>query len=107
MNVAVTGKPSAAPLSPSSRSEPLRDKTPSKPPSGDHKYTPPTHTVRLPILETIMMAARHGAGHVENKEVYSWDTSFGLVIPFLRNPCGQVVFCVNLDTFCKCFLQLG
>jgi hypothetical protein len=41
-----------------------------------------------------------------NTEIYSWDTSFGLVNPCLRYSCGQVVFCVNLGTFFKCFLQL-
>jgi hypothetical protein len=34
-------------------------------------------------------------------------TSFCLVNPRLRYSCGQVVFCVNLGTFCKCLLQLG
>jgi NADH:ubiquinone oxidoreductase subunit H len=29
------------------------------------------------------------------------------VNPRLRYPCGQVVFCVNLGAFFKCFLQLG
>jgi hypothetical protein len=42
-----------------------------------------------------------------NTEFYSWDTSFGLVNPCLRYSCWQVVFCVNLGTFFKCFLQLG
>jgi hypothetical protein len=42
-----------------------------------------------------------------NTEFYSWDTSFGLVNPRLRYSCVQVVFCVNLGTFFKCFLQLG
>jgi hypothetical protein len=42
-----------------------------------------------------------------NTEYYSWDTSFGLVNPSLRYSCWQVVFCVNLGTFLKCFLQLG
>ena len=42
-----------------------------------------------------------------NTEFYSWDTGFGLVNPRLRNSCLQVVFCVNLGTFFKCFLQLG
>ena len=42
-----------------------------------------------------------------NTEFYSWDTSFGLVNPLLGFSCEQVVFCVNLDTFLKCFLQLG
>ena len=42
-----------------------------------------------------------------NTEFYSWDTSFGLVHPRLRCSCLQVVFCVNLGTFFKCFLQLG
>jgi hypothetical protein len=42
-----------------------------------------------------------------NTEFYSWDTSFGLVNPRLRYSCSQVVFCVNLGTFFKCFLQLG
>ena len=42
-----------------------------------------------------------------NTKFYSWDTSFGLVHPRLRYSCLQVVFCVNLGTFCKCFLQLG
>jgi hypothetical protein len=34
-------------------------------------------------------------------------TSLGLVNPRLRYLCGQVVFCVDLGTFFKCFLQLG
>jgi hypothetical protein len=42
-----------------------------------------------------------------NTEFYSWDTSFGLVDPRLRYSCLQVVFCVNVGTFFKCFLQLG
>jgi hypothetical protein len=42
-----------------------------------------------------------------NTEFFSWDTSFGLVNPRLRYSCLQVVFCVNLGTFFKCFLQLG
>jgi hypothetical protein len=42
-----------------------------------------------------------------NTEFYSWDTSFGLVNPRLRYSCLQVVFCFNLGTFFKCFLQLG
>jgi hypothetical protein len=42
-----------------------------------------------------------------NTEIYSWDTSFGLVNPRLRYSCLQVVFCVNLGTFFKCCLQLG
>ena len=42
-----------------------------------------------------------------NTEFYSRDTSFGLVNPRLRYSCLQVVFCVNLGTFLKCFLQLG
>jgi hypothetical protein len=36
-----------------------------------------------------------------------WDTPFGLVNPRLRYSSWHVVFCVNLGTFCKCFLQLG
>jgi hypothetical protein len=42
-----------------------------------------------------------------NTEFYSLDTSFDLVNPRLRYSRLQVVFCVNLDTFFKCFLQLG
>jgi hypothetical protein len=42
-----------------------------------------------------------------NTEFYSWDTSFGHVNPRLRYSFLQVVFCVNLGTFLKCFLQLG
>jgi hypothetical protein len=42
-----------------------------------------------------------------NTEFYSWDTSFGLVNPRPRYSRLQVVFCVNLGTFSKCFLQLG
>jgi chromosome segregation ATPase len=38
---------------------------------------------------------------------YSWDTLFGLVNPRLGYSCLQVVFCVNLGTFLKCFLRLG
>jgi hypothetical protein len=45
--------------------------------------------------------------HVVNTEVYSRDGSFGPVNPCLRYSYGQVVFCVNLGTFFKCFLQLG
>jgi hypothetical protein len=45
--------------------------------------------------------------HVVNTEVYSWDASDGHVNPRLRYPCGQVVCCVNLGAFFKCFLQLG
>ena len=45
--------------------------------------------------------------HVVNTEFYSWDTSFGLVNPLLGYSCEQVVFCVNLGTFLKCFLQFG
>jgi hypothetical protein len=41
-----------------------------------------------------------------NTEVYSWDTSFCHVDPRLGYPCGQVVFCVNLGTLFKGFLQL-
>jgi hypothetical protein len=41
-----------------------------------------------------------------NTEFHSWDTSFGFVNPRLRYSCSQVVFCVNLGTFFKCFLQL-
>jgi hypothetical protein len=44
---------------------------------------------------------------VVNTEFYSWDTSFGLVNPRLRYSHEQVVFCVNLGNFVKCFLQLG
>jgi hypothetical protein len=37
--------------------------------------------------------------HVVNTEINTWDTSFGHINPHLRYPCGEVVFCVNLDTF--------
>jgi hypothetical protein len=53
--------------------------------------------------QTIIMMMQQ----VVNTEVYFWDTSFGHVNPLLRNPYVQVVFCVNLGTFFKCFLQLG
>jgi hypothetical protein len=42
-----------------------------------------------------------------NTDFYSWNTSFGLVNSRLRYSCLQVVFCVKLCTFFKCFLQLG
>jgi hypothetical protein len=45
--------------------------------------------------------------HVVDTEIYSLDSSFGLVNPRLRFSCGQVVFYVNLGTFFKCFWQLG
>jgi hypothetical protein len=45
---------------------------------------------------------------VVNSEVYSWDTSFGLVHPRLRYSCDLVVFCVNLGTFVfKVLLAVG
>jgi hypothetical protein len=59
----------------------------------------------LPVLSTSPIDYYYDGGTVRvNTEFYS---SFGLVNPRLRYSCGQVVFCVNLGTFFKCFLQLG
>jgi hypothetical protein len=77
-----------------------------------------THTQShlVPVLSTTPIDYYYNGGavratwqHVVNTEFYSWDTSFGLVNPRLmlaRYSCWQVVFCVNLGTFLKCFLQL-
>jgi hypothetical protein len=61
----------------------------------------------LPVLSTSPIDYYDGGTMRLNTEFYSWDTSFGLVNPRLRYSCLQVVFCVNLGTFLKCFLQLG
>ena len=61
----------------------------------------------LPVLSTSPIDYYDGGTVRVNTEFYSWDTSFGLVNPRLRYPCGQVVLCVNLVTFFKCSLQLG
>jgi hypothetical protein len=61
----------------------------------------------LPVLSTSLIEYYDGGTVRLNTEFYSWDTSFGLVNPRLRYSCGQVVFCVNLGSFFKCFLQLG
>jgi hypothetical protein len=61
----------------------------------------------LPVLSTSPINYYDGGTVRMNTEFYSWDTSFGLVNPCLRYSCLQVVFCVNLNTFFKCFLQLG
>jgi hypothetical protein len=66
-----------------------------------YKYTVP------PVLSTSPIDYYDGGTVRINTEFYSWDISFGLVNPRLRYSCGQVVFCVNLGTFLKCFLQLG
>jgi hypothetical protein len=61
----------------------------------------------LPVLSTSPIDYYDGGTVRMNTEFYSWDTSFGPVNPRLRYSCLQVVFCVNLGTFFKCFLQLG
>ena len=61
----------------------------------------------LPVLSTSPIDYYDGGTVRLNTEFYSWDTSFGLVNPRPRYSCLQVVFCVNLGTFFKCFLQLG
>jgi hypothetical protein len=61
----------------------------------------------LPVLSTSPIAYYDGGTVRLNTEFYSWETSFGLVYPRPRYSCLQVVFCVNLGTFLKCFLQLG
>jgi hypothetical protein len=69
-----------------------------------------THTQShlLPVLSTSPIDDYYDGGTVRvNTEFYSWDTSFGLVNPRLRYSCLQIVFCANLGTFFKCFVQLG
>jgi hypothetical protein len=61
----------------------------------------------LPVLSTSPIDYYDGGTVRLNTEFYSWDTSFGLVNSRPRYSCLQVVFCVNLGTFLKCFLQLG
>ena len=68
----------------------------------------PTHSPTfLPVLSTCPMDYYDGGTVRLNTEFYSWDTSFGLVYSRPRYSCLQVVLCVNLGTFFKCFLQLG
>ena len=67
-----------------------------------------THSpTSLPVLSTSPIDYYDGGTVRQNTDFYSWDTSFGLVNPRPRYSCLQVVFCVNLGTFFKCFLQLG
>jgi hypothetical protein len=62
----------------------------------------------LPVLSTSPIDYYYDGGTVRvNTEFCSWDTLFGLVNPRLRYSYLQVVFCVNLGTFFRCFLQLG
>jgi hypothetical protein len=61
----------------------------------------------LPVLSKSPIDYYDGGAVRMNTEFYSWDTSFGRVNPRLRYSCLQVVFCVNLGTFFKCFWQLG
>ena len=67
-----------------------------------------TQSHYVPVLSISPVNYYYDGGTVRvNTEFYSWDTSFGLGNPRLRYSCLQVVFCVNLGTFFKCFLQLG
>ena len=73
-------------------------------------HVPRIHThspTFLPVLSTSPIDYYDGGTVRLNTEFYSWDTSFGPVNPRLRYSCLQVVCCVNLGTFYKCFLQLG
>jgi hypothetical protein len=61
----------------------------------------------LPVPSTSPIDYYDGGTVRLNTEFYSWNKSFGLANPRLRYSCLQVVFCVNLGAFFKCFLQLG
>ena len=68
-----------------------------------HTHSPTS----LPVLSTSPIDYYDGGTVRLKTEFYFWEMSLGLVNPHPRYSCLQVVFCVNLGTFLKCFLQLG